>query len=509
MNIKQTYILLLVLVVFQNMNAQVQKLYELSRNKYLGMKVILNEKKDDVWGYCVLYQKDKVEKDVLDLELVILDNNLNKVGSTGFQQFFFNSGMKEALPKITEQNLKGNTLYFSVGLSGMFSAMPSIYRKLDLTDFTVSEPSIFLNGEIQPFSNTSSVQKPAISSGVVSLGTAGYVAYIGKEGEDMRAARNRTEFQFSVLDLDFKTKWSGTFKKPRTLMNLLTIIKPIYSNDYLLIIAEEEVDKKLINTYDVYDIVDGTKITNFRIEDENYLYSHDKFVVKKGSIVSYDFVFENNKKNLKDESKIIGYSEKTFHLKDGTSSQKILKWDAFKEVFEIDEFGKINKEFYIHPMTVQTLTNGNKLMFFEGFKPAASTQILDLFAVEFDKDFKMLQFAKIVKYMNRFNNLKQYGSFLKTNGYFDYAYTQKLGEDTYASVYTDNEKARDNSTGFKQNWVMGITTFAEGVFATQKLTLNSKDIEITTEPAKKGYILLNETNTKEKTTEIRLEKINY
>ena len=211
-------------------------------------------------------------------------------------------------------------------------------------------------------------------------------------------------------------------------------------------------------------------------------------------------MFENNKKNLKDESKIIGYSEKTFNLKDGTTSQKILKWDAFKEVLEIDKYGKIDKEFYMHPMTIQTLTNGNKLMFFEGYKPAANTQILDLYAVEFDQDFNILQFAKTIKYMNRFNNVKQYGQFLKTNGYFDYEYTQKLGEDTYASVYTDNEKTRDNSTSFKQNWILGITTFADGVFATQKLSLNSKDIEITTKPAKKGYILLNETNINEKTT---------
>ena len=148
MNMKKTYIFLLILLVFQNMSAQVQKLYQLSQNKYLGMNVIKNEKQDDVWGYCVLYQKDIVQKDVLDLELVILDNNLNKVGSASFQQFFLTTGAKDELPKIENQNLKGNTLYFSIGLSGMFNSMPSIYRKLNLTDFTVSEPTIFFNGEI-------------------------------------------------------------------------------------------------------------------------------------------------------------------------------------------------------------------------------------------------------------------------------------------------------------------------------------------------------------------------
>ncbi|WP_026977474.1 DUF6770 family protein [Flavobacterium tegetincola] len=509
MNSKQTYILLLLLVIFQNVNAQVQKLYQLSQNKYLGMRVILNEKQDDVWGYSVLYQKDEVEKDVLDLELVILDNNLNKVGSTSFQQFFVGIGSKDELPKIAEQNLKGNTLYFSVGLSGMFNSMPSIYRQLNLNDFTVSEAGIFMNGEIQPFTNIFTLKQPIKNSMVVSLGTSGYLAYAAPDLGSRKTASSETQYPFSVLDLDFKAKWSGTFKKAKKLTNMLSYVYPIHNTDYVLFTVEEEINNKFVTTYDVYDIEVGTKITNFRVADENYLYSNDKLILKKDLILSYDFVFENNKKDLKEENKIIGYSEKVFNLKDGTSAQKILKWDAFKDYFAIDEFGKIDKDFYIYPMDIKTIANGNKLMIFEGFKPGATTQTLDLYAVEFDTNFKILKFLKIEKSMNKWSRINANGSFLKKNGYFDYDYSDKISDDTYAFIYTDNEKLNSIYVSLKPNWVMGIVTFTDGVFSTQKINLSSKDVEISTERAKKGYILLRETNTKDKTTEIRLEKINY
>ena len=148
-------------------------------------------------------------------------------------------------------------------------------------------------------------------------------------------------------------------------------------------------------------------------------------------------------------------------------------------------------------------------MIFEGFKPASNTQILDLYAVEFDKDFKISAFSKVEKSMNKWNKLKAYGSYLKNNGYFDFRYTDKINDDTYAFVYSDNEKLKSIYVNQKPNWVLGIITFADGVFSTQKLSLNSKGVTITPEIAKKGYILLTETNTKEKTTEIRLEKINF
>ena len=513
MHSKQGYLLLLLLIGFQNMEAQVQKLYQLSQNKYLGMKVILNENKDDVWGYSVLYQKDKVQKDVLDLELVILDNNLNKVGSTSFQQFFMTNGAKDELPKIKEQNLKGNTLYFSVGLSGMFNAMPSVYRKLNLTDFTISDPTIFSDNELQPYTNKNTAAMPGFGSMLISLGTSGYMTYKPIGLESLRDLKE-VKYEFAVRDLDFKIRWSGVHQSTAHKMvmdknTMLSLLQPLHSKDYLVITSVDAVAKKYTVKYDVYKMEDGTKIRSFQVEDENYLYSNDKFILKDDQILSYDFVFENNKKNQKDEAKIIGYSEKIFNLKDGTSSQKILKWEAFKDYFAIDEFGKIDKEFYIFPLDIQTISNGNKLMIFESFKPAANTQTLDFYAVEFDQSFKILQFLKVEKSAKKWNNLKSYGSHLKSNSYFSYDYTEKINEDTYAFIYTDNEKLESIYVNQKPNWVTGIVTFADGVFINQKLNVPLKDVEVSTVRAKKGHIFVRESNTKEKTTEIRLEKINY
>ena len=87
MNSKQGYLLLLLLISFQNMEAQVQKLYQLSQNKYLGMKVILNENKDDVWGYSVFLEVSHVfagrgkQVEITHLFVQLVSGNTKNAGS--------------------------------------------------------------------------------------------------------------------------------------------------------------------------------------------------------------------------------------------------------------------------------------------------------------------------------------------------------------------------------------------------------------------------------------------
>lgn len=509
MNIKQNYFLLLLLVVFQNINAQVQKLNELSKNKYLGMTVILDESRDDVWGYGVLYQKDKVSKDVVELELIILDKNLNKIGSASYQQNYFNSWLMDLYPEIKYLNLNGNTLHISTGIQGIDASLGALYFKLNLDDFTVTEPKIYFNSLLQSFTGEEMVKKTPIGHTIYPLSNKGYISFNQRDFRVQSGDLYKETSEIVILDLEFNKKWSIVYKKNKKFP--VNYYLSAVNDKYLVLYKSIKVSKENFeNVYEIYDVQTGKLITTLDLwTDDNYFYSNDRIRLVDDKFISYDFVYEKNKRDERRYDQIIGYSEEEFNLIDLTSSQKILKWDAFKDFFEIDVYGKINNESYIHPMSIQTISNKNKVMVFEGYKPAANTQILDLFAVEFDKDFKILQFYKVKKYMNRWNKVKAYGSYLKINGYFDYAYTEKIDGDTYAFIYTDNEKARDNSSTRKQNWVMGITTFAQGVFATQTLDLNSKDIIISTEVAKNGYILLRETNTKEKTTEIRLEKINY
>ena len=509
MNIKQNYFLLLLLIVFQNMNAQVQKLNELSKNKYLGMTVILDESRDDVWGYAALYQKDKVAKETLELEIIILDKNLNKVGTSTFQQFYFNSWLIDLYPEIKYIRLKGNMLNLALGLQGIDDTAYYFYRKLDLNDFSVSESKIVFNGELQPFIDLKSIGKKTIAQVTVPYSNAGYLSFNYRDETVREGDLYKEESEIVVMDLDFKKKWSITYKKDKKFpVNYYFITS---NEKYLLFYKTAKTAKKdFKNLYEVYDLETGKLVQTIDIwADDNYLYSNDRVRLVNDKFISYDFMYEKNKKDERKFEQIRGYSEREYNLIDGKTVQKTFKWEAFKDHLNIDEFGKIDKEFYIHPMAVQTTSNGNKLMIFEGFKPAASTQILDLYAVEFDSDFKILNFSKVEKSMNKWQKLKAYGSYLKNNGYFDFNYTEKIDNDTYAFVYSDNEKVKSIYVNQKPNWILGIITFADGAFSTQKLSLNSKDIIITTDVAKNGYILLKETNTKAKTTEIRLEKINF
>ena len=57
MNIKMKQIgLLLLLLITTSLQAQIQKISELSQNKFLDAEIIYEENGEDVWGYFLLYK---------------------------------------------------------------------------------------------------------------------------------------------------------------------------------------------------------------------------------------------------------------------------------------------------------------------------------------------------------------------------------------------------------------------------------------------------------------------
>ena len=84
---------------------------------------------------------------------------------------------------------------------------------------------------------------------------------------------------------------------------------------------------------------------------------------------------------------------------------------------------------------------------------------------------------------------------------------QNLGDDEYLFFLSDNEK---NTKNRNKSTLYGIVSFAEGKFKKQTLNLKTETSSISAYPSKKGYITLVENfDAKNKSTEIRLEKINY
>src|SRR5574343_933311 len=81
MSIKIKKIILFFFLTSFSLQAQIQKISDLSNNQFLDSKIIYDNNGEDVWGYFLLYKGDKKSKSIQEYQFVILDKNLNKVGS--------------------------------------------------------------------------------------------------------------------------------------------------------------------------------------------------------------------------------------------------------------------------------------------------------------------------------------------------------------------------------------------------------------------------------------------
>ena len=144
----------------------------------------------------------------------------------------------------------------------------------------------------------------------------------------------------------------------------------------------------------------------------------------------------------------------------------------------------------------------------EGFEAAKNSKTKNIYTLVMDKDFKVKSFNEILKNKNSFDDLYAWGERLEKLNAFDFMYSQKIKEDEFVYYYQDNEKSNGILKDLTADkWVLGIITYADGEFKSQKLNLKTKKGNIRPSKAKKGYIILQEISKKE--NEIRLEKIEY
>lgn len=511
MNIKISGLLLLFAFFLPiTAQSQIQKMSALSANKFLGVTTIYDDQGDDVWGYVSLYQKDKVEKEFLELEYVILDKNLNKIGSNTFTQFYVNTWFIDVYPTIRRAVKKQNILYLSIQFSESSDAGSMFFRKINLDDFSISDAEVVQESQKKQFTNETSFKELGKIQPLYGLGIHGYIGYNGKNKSDQYGNLYLDVSDFDIYDLDLNKKWSLVYEKSKNKTEKYFVVK--VTKEYILLhksVKTKENKKQWHSTLEVFDFSTGQNILTIEKEDEHHLFDEDIITIKDNKLVIYDMMFNHNKKEERNYNNIIGYSCREYDLKSRTlSNQRILKWDAFKSYLNIDEFGKIDNDFYIHPTGITTSSDGKTVIAFEGFKPTKNTHILDLYMVELDEQFKIESFLKVEKFKNKIQKLEAYGNYLSNNGYFDYLYSQKIKGDDFVYFYQDNEKELGLLTRLKtNNWVLGIITYSDGQFNQQKINLKTGEGKIYPMKAKNGYILLREVTGKE--TELRLEKINY
>lgn len=532
---------LIILLLFTTVLSfsQIKKIGELSSNKFLDSKIIYEEDNENIYGYLLLFEKDKVDKYESVFDLVLLDKNLNKVGTTSFAQETYSTWLIKFSPCIYFAKKSKDNLFLTIGQSNsmvgsiidsMISDKGTIgFRILNLKDFSISQNYFIKDYKFQlqtekfDMKHTSKVMKEMQEMSFAKLTTnGGFLVSDMDYMSAMNEAANATypglkqkvnrQTEFHYFNLDFQEKWvykfnqdvkSKSFYKYSYFMNAGTdfvLIKKFYKNN-------NDFTPEL--SFDILDEVTGVRKFEISLANDQFTLVFDNLQVIENKIIVFASVYDFDKKGDYRYDRKIGYVKMVYDQQTGKKlSEDFFKWDALASKLDIDENGKIKSYGFIHFLEFKSDKEGKTVVIAEGYKPETNTKILDLYTIVLDEKMKVLSFNKIDKFVNRINRVEAYGSALENMGAFDYMYSQKLPGGGYVFYYSDNEKGNSRRD---PKWILGVVTYIDGVFDFQKVPLTTKNGRIYPIKAKNGYILLREVSNDEKNndSEIRLERINY
>ncbi len=518
--------------------AQIKKISELSSNKFLDSKIIYEEDNENIYGYLLLFEKDKVDKNESVFDLVLLDKNLNKVGATSFNQEIYSSWFLKLNSCIYFAKKSKDNLFVSIGQSSPMVGMlvdnvtsdkgTIGFRILNLKDFTISQNYFIKDFKFQLQTEKFDMQHPSkmmkemqdmrfaklTTNGGFLVSDMDYKSAMNEalnEGYPGLKQKVNRQTEFHYFNLDFQEKWvykfnqdekSKSFYKYSYFMNA--------GNDFVLIKKFYKKNNDVLPelSFDIVDEATGVRKFEISLANDQFTLAFDDLQVIENKIIVFASVYEF------DDSGNYRYTRKKGHLKmvyDQQTGKKLsedfFKWDALVGKLDIDENGKIKNYGFIHFLEFKSDKEGKTVVIAEGYNPGTNTKILDLYTIVLDEKLKVLSFNKIDKFANKINRVEAYGSALESMGAFDYMYSQKLTGGGYVFYYSDNEIASRKDP----KWILGAITYIDGVFDFQKVPLTTKNGRIYPIKAKNGYVLLKEVSNDEKNndSEIRLEKINY
>lgn len=509
------------LLLCSSVFSQVTKLSTLSSNDFLGSEIIYEDNKTDIWGYFLVYSKNQKSKDLFELEYVLLDKNLNKIASKEFLQSRFSSMMSVTMPNIGYAEKKQDAIYFSMVNSqyGAYFAEAGLpwMRKIDLKTFEVSD-QFLLDSMVKTVKAKKDENKIREYKNVNLLNPLGGNGFMVFDDELSSTQRTVAFFRgkavpykgFYFYDLDLNQKWYYPFNqsKKSKYFNIYSFVKADEDDLLFLKKGKEDYSDGFLNSLIVIDKNTGKLKYEMKLDDSKKFHHIKKIDFNENTIVVYSAFQKANKDYYFDSTEIEGFYKTVFDRTNGKEvSKDYFIWDAFKNKFAFKgQYGEIEDYGYLHFIDFKTVSNGNTIAYAEGFKPQNSTKILDAYVMEFDSKMNIIQLKKIEKTINALN-AKVWGKEIEKHYAFDYIYSQNIGKDNFSFFYTDNEKT--GSAGRSNpSWVLGIVTYVDGQFDTQKITLTTKNGSITPIRAKNGYVLLKEIFDDNKNSEIRLEKIN-
>ncbi len=493
------------------LSAQVKTLANLSRGQLYSYEEIYDFD-NNIRGYILLFQTDKIAKETYELEYVVLDENLNKVTNGFLQEMKYESWLLSAGSINVEAQLYGTKLLLEFG--DVIGGRPTFqrYRILDLKTNVMSDPFIFNKSEMKLNPKPSRKIKEMVDSVsepimiLEGIGLLAKSAWVDKK-------EGHTKQYFARFDDNFKEMWRWVYDDEAVKTKHHNNPYPIRSDKDVVVFFNQFGASDYFNRENDYSLFFVSANTG-ELLNEYHLPDIDKFAYREIDtkitadkiVVMGDFSKKTNG-GLIDDTHNIGLFQFEFDKKTGQllNSQRML-WTSLADRIPINERGRVDKEGYMYIHKMLLLSNGNTIAVAETFgnKPVVTN---NMYYLILDNKLQAKEVFEVSKFRNKFPTVDLHSTSIKAYGLFDFMTYQTMGDDEYLFYFSDNEK---KSVNRKKNTLFGIVSYADGKFTRQTLDLKTETSTIHAMNAKKGYLLLMEDFDEEgKKSELRLEKINY
>jgi hypothetical protein len=501
---KSKLLFFLLLLCF-NTNAQITDLQKISNGK-LYDEVEIKDENNNIKGYFLLFETDKIAKETYTLEYVVLDENLTKVTKGTITEMKYNSWLVKADIVSVKVSIFNNKLLIQFSDNSDGLEFFKRYRILDLKTNILSDRFIYNKDKlnINPlFDRTLKNFNENQTFNIIGLNNIGLLVDKSKKDKysDVKS--------LICYDENFNQKWKIDYNLEKTQFGYkeLSLIKSnqdyiVFFNHYTKAGYKPTVSVMLFNA--------KTGVLN----DEYFFPNQDKdaYKVVDCSINNNQVILFGNY-SKKSQFGHISDEENTglFRIILDAKSGKVIKetynnWANMASKFAIDKYGYIKKEGNIFIHNMLELSDNKVIVVCEAFSNSP-IKTNNMYFLEFSKNLDLTQVFEIEKFRNKFPGLSDYSNNIKKYGFFDFLDYQNMGDDEFLFYFNDNEK---NTKNRKKSTIFGIVSYSNGKFNKQSLNLKTEISSINAFSAKKGYILLSENfDEKDKPTELRLEKINY
>jgi hypothetical protein len=473
---------------------------------------------EQVKGYYMFFQSDKIDKNTNEYTLRMLDENCNLLKDAKFTDskkvyLLESSFNREAIMFLFYNDDDNSLTYRLFGLDGKQTLTYS--KTLDKKSESYFKEAYGLN-----------TKDESENKSVYDIPAKGFIT-VTPLREDKKYTYDISYYSSAKRKTwNFNPVETGKFQAASYLgANDSVAVFEVLSKEGMM---SKEVESTLLGI----SLETGKKVFEKRTQDGKYkLYPMNISALRenKNEFLLIGPYYEGTDKINNDKTEGLGVWQMNNQGKLVTS--KYISWSRDLVKFaKVDQKGKLADVGYIYFHKFLQTENGKFFAIGEGYKKVADgvgialsilsrsaqgvtkMQVTDLVMLQLSDKFE-LENARIIDKKTSSYSLGAGYDFasphalanaLKMYGYFDYTFTQRTAEKaSFVTGYTDYEKSKEY-----KGMNFHAISYHDGSFSEDKIPLKSEASSSQVFPAKTGFVLLWEYFKKKKIMEVRLEKIN-